>query len=154
MSRQIGSLNRSLSYQSNLERHSSRISLSDQTSSALPTFSSNSARMGSDDSTQPILYTISQFNNSDVETPDEFHDSEPNPPPFSQTPFNLLFANSPMNPPQSPLHTLTPLQFLQFLVNEELEPELDNFITLQQTLQNPHTLRIHQLLHLISISES
>ena len=53
-----------------------------------------------------VYNTISQFNNSDIETPDEF-------------------ANS--------------------AVNTQISHELDNFITLQQQLQQPQTLTIHQL---------
>ena len=39
-------------------------------------------------------------------------------------------------------------------VNEELENELDNFITLQQQLQNPNTLTIHHLSQTITSSKS
>ena len=39
-------------------------------------------------------------------------------------------------------------------VNEELENELDNFITLQQQLQNPNTLTIHHLSQTITSSQS
>ena len=34
--------------------------------------------------------TISQFNNSDIETPDEFANSEPSPSTFSQPPFQPI----------------------------------------------------------------
>ena len=38
-------------------------------------------------STNTVFVTISQFNNFDIETPDEFADSEPSPSTFSQPPF-------------------------------------------------------------------
>ena len=87
MSRQIGSLNRSLSYPSNHQPHSSRISLSDLTSSPLPSFTTNSPRMDSDDSTHTVFNTISRLDNSDIDNPDDFKNSKPSPSIFSQTSF-------------------------------------------------------------------
>ena len=75
--------------------------LSDLTYSLLPSFSSNSPRMGSDDSTQTVFNTISNFNKSDVETP------------LTQNQAQLIFCNTfqpinpqPMKPLPSPTHTL------------------------------------------------
>ena len=48
-------LNRSLSYPFNLQHQFSRISLSDLTSSPLPSLTNNSPRMDSDDSTNTVL---------------------------------------------------------------------------------------------------
>ena len=50
-----------------------------QTSPPLPcsVFVPNSPRMASDDATQTIFITISNFINSDIENPDEFLDFEP-----------------------------------------------------------------------------
>ena len=93
MSRQIGS-NRSLSYPSNLQRHSPIISLSEFTPYLVPSYTNNSPGMDSDDtSTNTVFHTVSQFNNSDNENPDELADFEPSPSTFSQP------------PPLQPLHT-------------------------------------------------
>ena len=49
-----------------------------------------------------IYTTISQFNNSDIETPDEFADSEPSPSTHTQT-SSATFSEPPLRPiqPQS-----------------------------------------------------
>ena len=86
MSRQFKSLNLSLSYPSNFQRQSFRISLSDLTSSTLLSFTTSSPRMDSDYSPNTVFKTISQFNNSDFDTTVEFQNSEPNPSTFSQPP--------------------------------------------------------------------
>ena len=85
MSCQVGYLNCSLSYLSNLQRQSSRISLSYLTSSPLPSLNNNSPRIGSDDSTNTVYNTISQFFISDIDTSDKFQISDSSPPTFSQT---------------------------------------------------------------------
>ena len=55
--------------------------------------------MGSDEtSTHTNFHTISQFNNSDIETPDEFQNSEPSPCTFSQPPFRSLHTPTPDEP--------------------------------------------------------
>ena len=159
MSRQIGSLNRSLSYPSNLQRHSLYVSVSDITPSPVPSYTNHSSHMDSDDnSTRTALHTISQFDNSDIETPDEFQNSEPSPSTLSQTPSVHSTPQFPMNLPQSYTDATytdaNPILFpmtsdqpdLPSPVNEELENELDNFTTLQQQPQNPNTLTFHHLL--------
>ena len=55
-------------------------------------------------STNTVFHTISQFNNSDIETSDELADSEPSPSTFSQPPFRPPIPKSPMNLP----HPLSP----------------------------------------------
>ena len=150
MSRQIGSPNRRFFYPSNLERHSSHVSISDLTSSSFPRLCSDSPRMDSDDSTQKIFDTIFHLNNADVETPDKFHDSEPSPSTCSQTPFLPLVYQLPnqSSPASSSYTDATPIlspitsdqPYAPIPVNVELEHELDKFITLQQQLQNPHIL--------------
>ena len=55
-------------------------------------FSSKSPRM---DSNQTVFNTISNFNNSDVEAPDEFLDSEASPTNFSQPPFQPIVSPLP-----------------------------------------------------------
>ena len=107
-----------------------------------------------------IYTTISQFNNSDIETPDEFADSEPSPSthtPTSSTTFSKpLFRpiqshsqhTSPYNPSQV-TPTYSPFENERstnnYPDNIQLSDELDNFITLQQQLLSPHTLAVHQL---------
>ena len=52
--------------------------------------------MDSDDtSTISVFHTISQFNNSDIETPDEFADSEPSPSTVTRPPFQPLHTQIP-----------------------------------------------------------
>ena len=107
-----------------------------------------------DNSTHTIFHTVSQINNSDVETPDEFQNSEPSPSTFSQPlPSTPHPTPDEPSPAPSPYTDATPILCLRTgdqpdppsPVNEELENELDNFLTLQQQLQNPNTLTIHHL---------
>ena len=88
--------------------------------------------------TNTVFHTNSQFNNSDIETPDEFVDSEISPSTFSQRPFNPSILKSPKNLPQPLPPTLNPNLLSNdsdpldhsSTVDTELENELDNFITL------------------------
>ena len=58
--------------------------------------------MDSDDtSTNKVFHTISQFKNSDIETPDEFADSEPSLSTFPNRPLNPSILKSSMNLPHS-----------------------------------------------------
>ena len=105
-------------------------------------------------STNTVFHTISQFNNSDIETPDDFADSEPSPSTFSQPPFQPLYTQIPdepsstlssytdVTPIYSPM-TSDPLDYSS-PVDTELENELDNFITLQQ---QPTTSAYNNLTH-------
>ena len=114
-------------------------------------------------STNTIFHTTSQFNNSDIETPDEFADSEPRTSTFSNSPFNPYIPKSPMNLPQLLPPTLMQPQSTPPMtsdtnhsspVDTELENELDNFINLQKLLQHPNTLTIHHLSQIMTSSES
>ena len=101
MSRHIGSLNRSLSYPSNLQCHSQVLPFFDFPLYPEPSYTNNSLSMVSDNtSTYTVFHTISQFKNSDTETPDEFADSEPSPFTFPNLPFQPSILKSPMNLPQ------------------------------------------------------
>ena len=51
--------------------------------------------MDSEDSNQTVFNTISNFNSSEVETTDEFLDSEPSLTNFSQTPFQSVTPTTP-----------------------------------------------------------
>ena len=86
MSRQVGSLSRSLPYPSNLQRQNSVISISDPTSSPLSVFSpifstfrSNPAHLHSDDSTQTIFDARNSLTNPAIDTLDEFSTLNPVP---------------------------------------------------------------------------
>ena len=111
----------------------------------------------------PTVYnTISQFNNSDIETPDKFANSEPSPSTFSQPPFQSIHSQVKIEPPSppSPISYVTPTY--SPLTSEpsdnndqdytQISHELHNFITLQQQLQHPQTLTIHQLSQSITSS--
>ena len=113
--------------------------------------------MDSDDNSTTTVYnTISQYNNSDIKTPDEFANSEQSPSTFSQSPFKPLLSqttnetspapssHTDVTPIYSPLTSDSPDS--NYPVDTELENKLDNFMILQQKLQHPHTLTIHQLL--------
>ena len=102
-----------------------------------------------------VFHTLSQFNNSDIETPDEFADYEPSPSTFSQPPFQPIDTQIPKpfsapssctdaTPIYSPMTSDPPDHSSP--VDTELENELEKFITLQQQLQHPNTLTIHHLL--------
>ena len=110
-----------------------------------------------------VFQTISQFNNSDEETPDEFADSEPSPSTYTQTnssnfskpPFRPIQPQHHCTSPSTPSHVsqVTPT-YSPFISerstnnspdNIQISEELYNFITLQQQLPYPHTLTIRQL---------
>ena len=115
-------------------------------------------------STNTVFVTISQFNNSDIETLDEFADSEPSPSTFSQPPFQPIWTQITDEPSSAPssYNDATPIYSPitsdppdhSSPVDTELENELDNFITLQQQLQHPNTLTTHHLSQTITSSES
>ena len=119
--------------------------------------------MESDTNSNTTVYnTISQFNNSDIETPDEFDNSEPIPSTFSQTPFqprHFQVKIVPSSPP-SPISYITPTYFPLTSEqsdnndqdNTQISHELDNFMTKQQQVQHPQTLTIHQLSQSITSS--
>ena len=98
--------------------------------------------MVSDDSTRTIFNTISQFKNSDIDTPDEFQNSEPSPSTFSQPPFHPIHHQHPDETSSAPSSytdatpTLSPTTSDQpdtpSPVTEALQNELNNFITLKQ----------------------
>ena len=116
------------------------------------------------------FHTVSQFNNSNVETPDEFADSEPSPSThtqtnssvFSQPPFRPIQPNHPLPSPSTPTYTsqvtptCSPFHSDRSHNNSpdtiQISEELDNFVTLQQQLIHPKTLTIHQLSSTITSS--
>ena len=115
------------------------------------------------------LTQISQFlthfpnlKNSDIETPDEFANSEPSPSTFSQPPFRPIHSQSQNYSPStiSLLSQITPTYspFTNERSNNnspettQISSELNNLITFQQQIQHPHTLTIHQLSSTITSS--
>ena len=124
--------------------------------------------MNSDTNSDITIYTtISQFNNSDIETPNEFADSELSPsthtPTSSKTiskpPFRPIqphskhtspYTRSQVTPTYSPFNNERSTN--NSPNNIQISEELDNFITLQQQLLSPHTLTIHQLSSTITSS--
>ena len=115
-------------------------------------------------STNTVFHTISQFNNSDIEIPVEFADSEPNPTTFSLPHFQPLYTETPDEPSSAPSSYTDATPIYSPMTSDppdhsspveiELEKELDNFITLQQQLQHPNTLTIHDLSQSMISSES
>ena len=109
-----------------------------------------------------VFNTISQFNNSDIEAPDELANSEPSPSTFSQSAFQPFHSQIKIEPPSTPssITNVTPtyspltseLSDNNGSVNTQISNELDNFITLQQQFQRPQILTIHQLSQSITLS--
>ena len=163
MSRQIGSLHRSNSHPANLQTQIPIIPLFAFPPPDSPVVNIPSSMNSDTNSDISVFHTISQFNNSDVETPDEFADSEPSPSTHTQT-NSSAFSKPPFRPIQTshPLPSLSTPSYASQVTptyspfnsdrshnnspdNIQISEEIDNFITLQQQLTNPHTLTIHQL---------
>ena len=162
MSRQLGSLHRSNSHPANLQNPVPIIPLF-----AFPPLdyiinipSSTNSDTNSDTS---VFRTISQFNNSDLETPDEFAHSEPSPSTYSQTnsqnfsqpPFRPINASQPLPSLSTPSYpsqvtpTYTPSLSDRSTTNSldipQISSELENYITLQQQIIHPNTLTLNHL---------
>ena len=159
MSRQLGSLHRSNSHPTNLP---SSIPIIPLFAFPPPDFppSNVTSGMNSDTNSQiSVLYSISQLNNPNIETPDEFADSEPspsnnfhNPSNFSQPPFQPILSNNPdpITPTPSYASQVTPT-YSSYHSDQSspdtprISPELDNFITLQQQPYHLNTPTINQI---------
>ena len=159
MSRQLGSLHRSNSHPTNL---TSSIPIIPLFAFPPPDFppSNVTSGMNSDTNSQiSVLYSISQLNNPNIETPDEFADSEPspsnnfhNPSHFSQPPFQPILSNNPdpITPTPSYASQVTPT-YSSYHSDQSspdtprISPELDNFITLQQQPYHLNTPTINQI---------
>ena len=159
MSRQIGSLHRSNSHPTNLP---SSIPIIPLFAFPPPDFppSNVTSGMNSDTNSQiSVLYSISQLNNPNIKTPDEFADSEPspsnnfhNPSHFSQPPFQPILSNNPdpITPTPSYASQVTPT-YSSYHSDQSspdtprISPELDNFITLQQQPYHLNTPTINQI---------
>ena len=167
MSRQVASLHRSNSHPANLQNLLPIIPLFAFPPPDSPQ-ANTSSDMNSDTNSDITVYTaISQFNNSDIETPGEFADPEPSPSTHTPT-SSTTFSKPPFQPIQSHSQHTSPGTHSQVTPtyspfnNErstnntpdiiQLFEELDIFITLQQQLLSPHTLTFHQLSSTITSS--
>ena len=161
MSRQLGSLHRSNSHPTNL---TSPIPIIPLFAFPPPDFPSSNVTSGMNSDTNShisVLYSISQLNNPNIETPDEFADSEPspsnnfhNPSNFSQPPFQPILSNNPDPITSTPSYAsqVTPTyssyhsdQSSYSPDTPRISPELDNFITLQQQPYHLNTPTINQI---------
>ena len=161
MSRQLGSLHRSNSHPTNL---TSPIPIIPLFAFPPPDFPPSNVTSGMNSDTNShisVLYSISQLNNPNIETPDEFADSEPspsnnfhNPSNFSQPPFQPILSNNPdpITPTPSYASQVTPTyssyhsdQSSHSPDTPRISPELDNFITLQQQSYHLNTPTINQI---------
>ena len=161
MSRQLGSLHRSNSHPTNL---TSPIPIIPLFAFPPPDFPSSNVTSGMNSDTNShisVLYSISQLNNPNIETPDEFADSEPSPSNnfhnssnFSQPPFQPILSNNPdpITPTPSYASQVTPTyssyqsdQSSHSPDTPRISPELDNFITLQQQPYHLNTPTINQI---------
>ena len=163
MSRQIGSLHRSNSHPANLQTQIPIIPLFAFPPPNSPVINIPSSMNSDTNSDISVFHTISQFNNSDVETPDEFANSEPSPSTqtqtnssaFSKPPFRPIQTSHPLPSLSTPSYpsqvtpTYSPFNSHRShnnsLDNIQISEEIDNFITLQQQFTHPHTLTIRQL---------
>ena len=162
MSRQLGSLHRSNSHPTNLNTPITIIPLFAFPPPDFPTSNITSGMNSETNSNISVLYSISQLNNPNIETPDEFADSEPSPSNnfqtnssvFSKPPFQPIPPNSPLPSISTPSYAsqVTPT-YSSFHSDRssnspdipQISQELDNFITLQQQLLHPSIPTINQI---------
>ena len=162
MSQQVGSLQRSISHTANLQNPIPIIPLFAFPPPESPHINTSSGMDSDANSDITVFHTISQFDNSDLETPDEFANSEPSPSTFSQPPFHPIHSQAQTDSPSTlspfPQGTPTYSPFTNERSNNnspdntQISFELSTLITLQQQVQHPHTLTIHQLLSTIKSS--
>ena len=181
MSRQIGALHRSNSHPANLQNPIPVIPLFAFPPPDFPVIITPSSVNSDTNSDISVFHTSSQFNNSDIETADEFADSEPppsthtqtNPSFFSQPPFLSIQTSHPLASLSTPSYasqvTPTYSPFTSERSNNkspdtvQISEELDSFPSLQQQLTYPTLLtstnyhpqqhhQIHQSLHRYQIT--
>ena len=100
MSRQHGSLHRSNSHPANLQTQIPIIPLFAFPPPNFPIINISSGTNSDTNSDISVFHTISQFNNANVETPDEFAESEPSPSTHTQT-NSSVFSQPTFQPIQS-----------------------------------------------------
>ena len=162
MSRQNGSFHHSFSHQANLQNPTPIIPLFALPPPESPHINTSSGTVSDANSDITVFHTISQFNNSDIETPDEFANSEPSPSTFFQPPFRPIHSQSQTDTPSIISHISQVTPTYSPFTNErsnnkspdttQISYELSNLLTLQQQVQHPHTLTIHQLASTITSS--
>ena len=155
MSHRVGSLHRSISHPVNLQKNLPIIPLFAFPPPQSPHDNTSSSTESDTNSNTTLYNNISQFINSDIETPDKFANSKLSPSTFSQHPFQPTHSQVKIEPasPTSLISYVTPTYSPltsepsdnNSSVNTQISHELDNLITFQQQLQHPQTLTIHQL---------
>ena len=162
MSRQLGSLHRSNSHPTNLNTPITIIPLFAFPPPDFPTNNITSGMNSDTNSHISVLYSISQLNNPNIETPDEFADSEPSPSinfqtnssVFSKHPFQPIPPNNPLPPISTPSYASQVTPTYSSLHSDrssnspdtpQISQELDNFITLQQQPIHLDTPTINQI---------
>ena len=104
-----------------------------------------------------VFHTISRFDNSDLESPDKLANSEPSPSTISQPPFDPSTHKQKLTPPLSTISHISQVTptYSPFTNkrsnnnspnNTQISNQLNSMITLQQQIQHPHTLTVHQIL--------
>ena len=111
MSRQLGSLHRSNSHPTNLNTPITIIPLFAFPPPDFPTSNITSSMNSDTNSDISVLYSISQLNNPNIETPDDFADSQPSPSNNFQT--NSSVFSKP--PPQSSTSTASSNKLIALL---------------------------------------
>ena len=97
MSRQLGSLHRSNSHPANLQTQIPIIPLFAFPPPDFPIINIPSSTNSNTNSDISVFHTISQLKNSNVETPDEFANSEPSPSTYTQN-NSSVFSKPPFQP--------------------------------------------------------
>ena len=162
MSRQLGSLHRSNSHPTNLNTPITIIPLFAFPPPDFPTSNITSGMNSDTNSHISVLYSISQLNNPNIETPDEFADSEPSPSNNFQT-NSSVFSKPTFQPipPNNPLPSISTPSYASQVTptyssfhsdrssnspdTPQISQELDNFITLQQQPFHLDTPTINQI---------
>ena len=101
MSRQIGSLHRSISHPANLQNPIPIIPLLAFPPPESPHIYRSSGMDSDANSDITVFHTTSQFIKLDIETSDEFANSEPSPSTFSQLTFRPINSQSQIDPPST-----------------------------------------------------
>ena len=140
MSRQTGSLHRSISYPTNLQNTIHIIPLFAFPPPESPHVNTSSGMNSDTISNITVYHTFSQFKNLDLETPDKFDYSEPSPSTFSQPPFQPIHSQIRTESSSTPSHVSHATTTYSPSTNErsnnsspddtEISYELNNLITL------------------------
>ena len=163
MSRQLGALHRSNSHPTDLHTPIPIVPLFAFPPPDFSTINISSSMNSDIISDFSVLYSISQLNNPNIETPDKFADSEPSPSNnfqtnssvFSKPLFQPIRPNNPLPSVSTPSYAsqVTPTCYPFYSDRSsnnspdtpQISQELDNFITLQQQLIQPNILTINQI---------